>query len=208
MSLLAFKVSEGYADDIGRGIARIDEDIMRMLDVTSGDTVEIQAKRKTYAKCLPLAPSDEGKEIIRIDGLIRNNSGCNIDDTITIKKSDVYSASKVILKPLDEQDEKLEKINQFDDQYLLGCLDGIPSIQGDNIAVPYDDKRLFFQVIETNPMNAPIEICKDTVFHIVDYVDLRNNTANNRFLDTIKDRYAKGEITREEFKQMKEDLKD
>ena len=106
-----FKVSEGYAEDVGHGIVRIDQDTMRMLDVTNDDVVEIQAKRRTYAKCLLLYPSDEGKEIIRLDGLIHNNSGCNIDDTITIRKSDAYSASEVVMKPLKDQDEELEKID-------------------------------------------------------------------------------------------------
>jgi len=34
-----------------------------------GDVIELKGKRRTVAKCLPLYPSDEGKGIIRIDGL-------------------------------------------------------------------------------------------------------------------------------------------
>ena len=42
---------------------------MDALSASTGDVVEIKGKRKTVAKCLPLYPSDEGKGIIRVDGL-------------------------------------------------------------------------------------------------------------------------------------------
>jgi hypothetical protein len=45
------------------------------LNASTGDVIEIRGKRKTVAKCLPLYPSDEGKGIIRVDGLVRNNAG-------------------------------------------------------------------------------------------------------------------------------------
>ena len=72
--------------EVGRGIARIDYDTMDSLAVSTGDVVEIRGKRRTTAKCLPLYPSDEGKGIIRIDGLVRNNSGIAIGDTIFIRE--------------------------------------------------------------------------------------------------------------------------
>ena len=68
------KVLEAYTRDVGRGVARIDYDAMDDLDASTGDIIEIKGKRKTVAKCLPLYPSDEGREVIRIDGLIRNNA--------------------------------------------------------------------------------------------------------------------------------------
>ena len=39
------------------------------LNASTGDVIEIKGKRRTVAKCLPLYPSDEGKGIIRIDGI-------------------------------------------------------------------------------------------------------------------------------------------
>ena len=69
------KVLEAYTRDVGRGVARIDYDLMDNVGVSTGDIVEISGKRKTVAKCLPLYPSDEGSSVIRIDGLIRSNLG-------------------------------------------------------------------------------------------------------------------------------------
>jgi transitional endoplasmic reticulum ATPase len=33
---------------------------------------------------LPLYPSDEGKGIVRVDGLVRNNAGIAIGDTVVV----------------------------------------------------------------------------------------------------------------------------
>ena len=65
------------------------------------------------AKCLPLYPSDEGKGIIRIDGLGRNNSGIAIGDTISVRKIKAVAAEKVVVAPL-------EAIPPIDERYLRG----------------------------------------------------------------------------------------
>ena len=70
---LSLKILEAYTRDVGRGIARIDYDSMDSLSASTGDVVEIRGKRRTVVKCLPLYPSDEGKGIVRVDGLVRNN---------------------------------------------------------------------------------------------------------------------------------------
>ena len=56
----------------------------------------IRGKRRTVAKCLPLYPSYEGKGIIRVDGLVRNNSGVAIGDTVVVRKIKAAPAEKVI----------------------------------------------------------------------------------------------------------------
>ena len=67
---VTLKVLEAYTRDVGRGVARFDYDAMDALDASTGDIVEIKGKRRTVAKCLPLYPSDEGRGVIRIVGLI------------------------------------------------------------------------------------------------------------------------------------------
>jgi len=80
------KVLEAYTRDVGRGVARIDYDTMDSLSASTGDIIEIKGKRRTVAKCLPLYPSDEGKGRIRVDGLVRNNAGVAMEDTVTVRK--------------------------------------------------------------------------------------------------------------------------
>ncbi|MDC8452603.1 MAG: AAA family ATPase, partial [Candidatus Nitrosotalea sp.] len=72
------KILEAYTRDVGRGVTRIDYESMDALGASTGDILEITGKRRSVARCLPLYPSDEGKGIIRVDGLGRNNTGVGI----------------------------------------------------------------------------------------------------------------------------------
>src|SRR3989337_2599665 len=110
-NLLPLKVLEAYTRDVGRGSARIDYETMDSLKASTGDIIEIRGKRRTVAKCLPLYPSDEGKSIIRIDGLGRNNSGIAIGDTIAVRKIKAVAAEKVVEEPL-------QAIPPIDERYL------------------------------------------------------------------------------------------
>ncbi|MGI0005575.1 MAG: AAA family ATPase, partial [Nitrososphaera sp.] len=82
---VSLKILEAYTRDVGRGIGRIDYDTLKSLDASAGDIIEIAGgKKRTLAKCLPLYPSDEGKGVVRVDGLIRSNAGVAIGDAVTI----------------------------------------------------------------------------------------------------------------------------
>jgi transitional endoplasmic reticulum ATPase len=147
---LDLKILEAYTRDVGRGIARIDYDSMDSLIASTGDVIEIRggekskSTRRTVAKCLPLYPSDEGKRIIRIDGLVRNNTGLAIGDTVVVKKIKAIPAEKVIVAPL-------EAIPPIDERYLVDSLEGVCMTKGDNVMVPYFGGRLTFQVIGLTP---------------------------------------------------------
>jgi transitional endoplasmic reticulum ATPase len=91
------KVLEAYTRDVGRGVARIDYDSMDSFKrLYWWCNIEIRGKRRTVAKCLPLYPSNEGKGIIRVDGLVRNNAGVAIGDTMLVRKIEAVPAEKVI----------------------------------------------------------------------------------------------------------------
>jgi transitional endoplasmic reticulum ATPase len=162
----ALKILEAYSRDVGRGIARIDYDSMDLLSATTGDVIEIRggekskSTRRTAAKCLPLYPSDEGKGIIRIDGLVRNNAGLAIGDTVVIKKIKAIPAEKVIVAPL-------EAIPPIDERYLADSLEGVCMTKGDNVMVPYFGGRLTFQVIGLTPAATDaVIISQKTIFSI------------------------------------------
>ena len=124
--------------------ARLDYDSMGSLRASTGDVIEIRGKRRTVAKCLPLYPSDEGKGIVRVDGLVRNNAGVAIGDTVVVRKIKAVPAEKVIVAPL-------EAIPPIDERYLADALESVPLIKGDNLMVPYFGGRLTFQVIGVTP---------------------------------------------------------
>src|SRR6478735_6080569 len=153
------KVHEAYTRDVGRGAARIDYESMDSLSASTGDVIEIKGgKRRTVAKCLPLYPSDEGKGIIRIDGLVRNNAGVAIGDTVVVRKIKAVPAEKVIVAPL-------EAIPPVDERYLADALESMPLIKGDNVMVPYFGGRLTFEVIDVTPASTVL-VTQKTVFSI------------------------------------------
>lgn len=164
---LPLKVLEAYTRDVGRGTARIDYDTMKSLEAVTGDIIEIKGKRRTVAKCLPLYPSDEGKGIMRVDGLMRNNAGIAIGDTVNAKKIKVVSAEKIIVSPL-------EAIPPIDERYLADALESTPVVKGDNVMVPYFGGRLTFQIVGITPPADAVLITGKTSFTITEKdADLR-----------------------------------
>ena len=91
-SPLSLKVLEAYSTDVGRGVARIDQNSLNLLSLSEGDSVEIIGKDKTVeAKCLALLPYDEGGGIIRVDPHISKSIGVSIGETINIRTIKVDS---------------------------------------------------------------------------------------------------------------------
>jgi len=135
---------------------------MDSLDASTGDVIEVKGKKRTVGKCLPLYPSDEGRGIIRIDGLIRNNSGVAIGDSVTIKKIKAPPAEKVVVAPL-------EAIPPIDERYLADSLEAVPVTKGDNIMIPYFGGRLTFEVLGVNPPADAVMITQKTIFTISEH---------------------------------------
>jgi transitional endoplasmic reticulum ATPase len=164
---VSLKVLEAYTRDVGRGTARIDYDTMKSLEAVTGDIIEIKGKRRTVAKCLPLYPSDEGKGIMRVDGLMRNNAGIAIGDTVNAKKIKSVPAEKIMVSPL-------EAIPPIDERYLADALESTPVVKGDNVMVPYFGGRLTFQIVGITPIADAVLITNKTSFTITEKdADLR-----------------------------------
>jgi transitional endoplasmic reticulum ATPase len=107
---------------------------MYSLTASPGNVIEIRGQRRTVAKCLQLYPSNEGKGIIRVGSLVRNNAGVAIGDTVVVRKIKAIPAEKVIVAPLEE-------IPPIDDRYLTEALENVPLIKGDNVRVPLFQER-------------------------------------------------------------------
>ncbi|MDQ3851395.1 MAG: CDC48 family AAA ATPase [Thermoproteota archaeon] len=158
------KTIESYTRDVGRGIARIDYDTMDFLGVGTGNVIEVKGKNRTVAKCLPVYPSDKGKGIIRLDGLMRNNAHIAIGDTVIVKKLKAIPAQKVIVAPL-------QPTPPVDERYLADALENVPIIKDDNVMVPYFGGRLAFQIVGIMPVitsESAAIVTQKTVFNITE----------------------------------------
>ena len=96
---IKLRVSEALQDDAYKGIARIDFDIMRELNIKRGDVIAIKGGRETIAIADKAYPADVGEGIIRIDGIIRKNSRTGVGENVTIKKANIKEAKKIIIAP-------------------------------------------------------------------------------------------------------------
>ena len=96
------KVAEALSQrEIGQGIARVDPNVMAELGLNERDIIEINADKKTAAIVLP-SQTDIGLGVIRIDGLVRKNSGATIGGEVVIKKAKAVEAKKVVLAPTED----------------------------------------------------------------------------------------------------------
>ncbi|MEE0935760.1 MAG: CDC48 family AAA ATPase [Methanobrevibacter sp.] len=98
---ITLKVAEAISQkDVGQGVARLDPNIMDDLDIKERDLIEIVGEKRTAAIALP-SQTDIGLGVIRIDGLVRKNSGATIGGEVKIKKTKATEAKKVVLAPIE-----------------------------------------------------------------------------------------------------------
>ena len=98
---ITLKVAEAISQkDVGQGVARLDPNVMDDLGIKERDLIEIVGERRTAAIALP-SQTDIGLGVIRIDGLVRKNSGATIGGEVTVKKTKATEAKKVVLAPIE-----------------------------------------------------------------------------------------------------------
>ncbi len=158
---IELKVMEALQNDVGRGIARIDEISMRMLGITSGDIIEIKGEKTTAAIAWPLHPQDTGLGIIRMDGLIRQNSETSLGDRILIKKADVNQAKEVIIAPIKHEIKFGADFAGHIKQRFLGR----PLMKGDNLSIGVLGQAIPFVVAKTKPQGV-VQILNSTDLEI------------------------------------------
>ncbi len=154
-------VADALVTDSGRGIARIDSKSRKLLDVVSGDIIEIKGKNKSSAAIVWQAhPSDEGLSFIRIDGYLRQNVGAGIGDKIIISKTEVKDAEKVIIAPPIGQKPPLSP--DFS-EYAKRKWENKPLVKGDIIPIPMFGIVFNFIVIQIMP-HGIVRVTKNTNF--------------------------------------------
>ena len=124
------RVAEALQNDVGRGLVRMDSRARKVLDVTTGDIVELHGKKTTAAVVWQAHPQDEGLKIIRLDGYLRNNAGVALGDRIVVRKAKLKEAKKVVLTPSQPM-----KYSPNFDQYIKKRLIGRAISRGDTIFI-------------------------------------------------------------------------
>jgi transitional endoplasmic reticulum ATPase len=156
------RVESAKQRDVGKKIARIPRKTFKELGIEIGDYIEIRSnKGVTVAQAWPAYPEDEGYEIIRMDGFMRETLGVSVGDIVTVKKAYAVPAQRVILAA--EETEFLgadydprykEYFTRNLSQYLKRELLQKPLVRGDVVVLSYFGyfgNPIRLRVISTTP---------------------------------------------------------
>lgn len=127
---IRLKVVEALQDDVYKGVARIDPNLMRALGLSRGDLISITGARESVAIVDRAYPADVGEKIIRIDGLIRKNARTSVGEEVKVRKANALPAKKVSIAPA----QKGLMVHADSEIFKNGLL-GRAVIKGDVIAL-------------------------------------------------------------------------
>ncbi len=162
-SSIVLKVEAALKDDVGHSKARLSTKARRALNVSPGDIIGIKGKKLTAAVVWRARPEDEGKDIIRIDGLIRKNAQVSIGDKVEVFRADVKNADAVIIAPALKEMPRIQFATGIE-TFIKRALLKRPVHKGDTIFIPgiaLQGNTLPFKVLNTSPRGI-VQIGIDT----------------------------------------------
>ena len=132
---VTLKVAEALQEDVSYARARLDTQSRIQLGIDVGDIIEIRGAKTTAAVVWRMkSQGDEGKGMIRIEGLLRHNAGVSIGDKVLVRKAEVGPAENVTIAPM-IQGPRIRLGPGIENIIKRGLL-GRPMIKGDIITVP------------------------------------------------------------------------
>ncbi len=152
------RVAEAYHKDAGKGVARVNPEILARLGVENGGVVEINARDKVYAIAWPGTPEDP-QDIIRIDGNTRANLGTGIDNRVHVRRATARPARKIVVAPT----RQIRLMGG--QQYLLRMLQGRAVVKGEMLRVEMINSSLNLAVVSTVP-SGPVLVTQETIISI------------------------------------------
>ena len=145
-AVLKLKVTEALSRDVGRAFARMGPEDLEKLQVAIGDIVEVAGKRQTVCKAMPAYKELRGQSRIQLDGLVRENAGAALDESVLVRKSACRPAQRVVLAPINITPA------ERDLDYIGSLLDGLPLQEGNRIrATLFGSRWADFKVESTTP---------------------------------------------------------
>ena len=153
------RIKDAFKEDAGRGIVRIDPEIVSNLNLKVGDVIKIihpVVNKKTVASLSTGKNEDKGKKIIRMDPSLRRNLGASIDDLVEIKKISVDIANTITFTGLDHS------LIPRDPQGLARKLENRAITKGDSLIFYAMARRIDLVVVNYTPNAEAVKIRLDT----------------------------------------------
>src|SRR6266566_3920818 len=156
------RVAEAKPADAGRGIVRIDPEVMKILDLKEGDVVLILGAKATAAGVRRGYPEDANRGVIRMDGMQRRNAGVGIDDKVGLRKALARPAEKVSLAPT----EPIRIMGG--EEYMAQVLQGRAITRGDVLSVSVMGRKFDFVVTSFSPSADAVLVEQGTEIKIAE----------------------------------------
>ncbi|NIM44465.1 MAG: CDC48 family AAA ATPase [Nitrososphaeria archaeon] len=162
MDDVQLRVLDSRQRDVARGVGRIDEETMQELGVSAGDGMEIVGSKKTSVIAWPSYSGDQGRGVIRIDGLTRKNAGVSINEYATVRKAKVEDAKSIVFAPVDMR----LNVDQNFMHFVKNRLMDRTFVEGDITLVMMLGHPLQFTVRKTRP-DGIVRLTSDTKLQVL-----------------------------------------
>ncbi|HDM92572.1 MAG TPA: AAA family ATPase, partial [Candidatus Korarchaeota archaeon] len=134
-------------EDYGRGIVRLDPQIMREFGIKSGDYVRIYGSRVTHARAMSSVPMDMGTRFIRMDKIIKGNAGVRTGDKVRVRPVKTRVAHRVVLAP----QEHTIRISPELDRWVKKSLIDFVVTKGDTVLITLFRRYIPLVVVGVSP---------------------------------------------------------
>jgi transitional endoplasmic reticulum ATPase len=153
------RIKDAFKEDAGRGIIRIDSNVLNDLNLKVGNVIQIThpvQKKNTAALLASSKTEDKGKRIIRMDPSLRRNLNASIDDYVEITKIEVEIAESVTFAGLNSS------MIPRDPQALARKLDRRVITRGDNLSFYAMAHRIDLVVVDYSPKATAVMLNVNT----------------------------------------------
>ncbi|MHC1604539.1 MAG: CDC48 family AAA ATPase [Candidatus Methanofastidiosia archaeon] len=156
-----FTVADAEKMDVGRQIVRLSSATMEKMGLRTGDFVQLEGPRTAVAVVWRGKSEDEGLDIVRMDGILRKNSGVSLGDKIKITKTEADNAKMIELSPVEYELQIRGDISEYFREKLLDK----PIIKGSLIVLEIFTNQIPFMVTKTEPKGC-IRITPHTIIKV------------------------------------------
>ncbi|WP_454650966.1 CDC48 family AAA ATPase [Bradyrhizobium liaoningense] len=169
-------VIEARREDVGRGIVRIDPEVLRRIGAAPGDVLEIEGRARTVAKAMPTFKEQRGEHVLQIDGVGRTNAGIGLGQKASVRKVSHSIARRIVVAPLGAG-----ALHEDEIEHTARRLDGIAVKAGDRVRIAlFGGNHRDFHVVRTEP-DGPVMVHPDTLLAVE---SPREGTVSRRHTET------------------------
>jgi len=158
-------VRKAAEEDAGKGIARVHPAVMRALGIVNGEFIEILGGKRAVASVWSSQNTSHGRNDIAIDGEIRSNAGCGIDDHILIRRISVHDVKKLVLQPV-------TSVTLNNPEILISKkIRGRPVIEGQTIRIDLIGNTVTFVIVMLEPRGTGVvTFTTEVTLHDIPYI--------------------------------------